>query len=281
MNISSKNHISSPSELGNYIQLSVVGSKVILIAILALALGVLAWCFFGTMTDKEYVQGVVFPNEGTDGVWLPNDGVVKEMFIHNGDVVEAGQTLALVSVGGAYSIVSAPSGGVVLSYIPENGSFNAFEEIVSLLPSTESRSVTSVTAFVNFKSMRVISPGQIAQITPANETRERVGYVHGKVVSVSSYPITKREAVIKLQNQSLADEIFPDDASVFEVEIEMLTSPDGLGGLDWSFKSKNGVDMSVGTFCNIEVITKSRNIFHYMLENVSETKNSIKLWERE
>ena len=276
-----KNKIVSPSELGNYIHLSVVGSKIILIAILSLALGILSWCFFGTMTDKEYVQGVVFPTEGTDGVWLPNDGVVKEVFIHKGDVIEEGQTLALVSVGGAYSIVSAPFGGVVLSYIPENESFNAFEDIVNLLSSTENNTVTNVTAFVNFKSMRFIAPGQTAQITPANETRERVGYVRGKVVSVSAYPVTKREAVIKLQNQSLADEIFPDDASVFEVEIEMQTSTDGSDGLDWSFKSKNGVDMSVGTFCNIEVITKSRNIFHYMLENVSDAKNSIKLWAKE
>lgn len=279
--MSSKNKISSPSELGNYIHLSVAGSKVILIAILALALGILSWCFFGTMTDKEYVQGVVFPTEGTDGVWLPNDGVVKEVFIHKGDVIEEGQTLALVSVGNAYSIVTAPFGGVVLSYIPENERFNAFEDIVNLLSSTENRPVTNVTAFVNFKSMRFIAPGQTAQITPANETRERVGYVRGKVVSVSAYPVTKREAVIKLQNQSLADEIFPDDASVFEVEIEMQTSTDGSDGLDWSFKSKNGVDMSVGTFCNIEVITKSRNIFHYMLENVSDAKNSIKLWAKE
>lgn len=279
--MSSKKTVSSPSELGNYIHLSVVGSKVILIAILALAAGVLTWCFFGTMTDKEYVQGVVFPDEGTEGVWLPNDGVVKEVFIHKGDIIEEGQTLALVSVGGAYSIVSAPSSGVVLSYIPENESFNAFEDIVSLLSSTGNKTVTSVTAFVNFKSMRFVAPGQTAQITPANETRERVGYVRGKVVSVSAYPVTKREAVIKLQNQSLADEIFPDDASVFEVEIEMQVSDEDPNELDWSFKSTKGIDMSVGTFCNIEVITKSRNIFHYMLENVSDAKNSIKLWAKE
>lgn len=279
--MSQNNKISSPSELGNYIHLSVAGSKVILLAILILSAGILSWCFFGTMLDKEYVQGVVFPTEGTDGVWLPNDGVVKEVFIHKGDIIEKGQTLALVSVGDAYSIVSSPLQGEVLSYIPENEHFNAFEDIVNLLPSSDSGPVTSVTAFVNFKSMRFIAPGQTAQITPANETRERVGYVRGKVISVSAYPVTKREAVIKLQNQSLADEIFPDDASVFEVEIEMQTSGDGSGELDWSFNSKNGVDMSVGTFCNIEVITKSRNIFQYMLENVSDAKNSLRLWAKE
>ena len=279
--MSSDNKFSSPSELGSYTRVSMASSKIALSAIAVLAAGILAWCFFGTMTDKEYIQGVVFPSEGTNGVTIPNEGIVKEVFIHKGDQVEPGQALALVSVSGAYSIVSAPFEGVVLSYLPENETFEAFEDIVNLLPSGTESSVTRVTAFANFKSKRFIAPGQTAQITPANETRERIGYVKGRVVSVSAYPVSKREAVLKLQNPSLADEIFPDDASVFEVEIEMETVPGHPDKLDWSFKSEEIIDMSVGTFCNIEVIVKARNIFRYMLENVSETRNSIKLWAKE
>ena len=271
----------SPSDLGGYTHLSMTGSKIALSAIAILAAGILAWCFFGTMTDKEYVQGVVFPSGGTNGVSIPNDGSVKDVFIHKGDRVEAGQALVLVSVSGAYSIVSAPFDGEVLSYLPENESFKAFEDIVNILPSGSEKSVTTVTAFANFKSKRFIAPGQTAQITPANETRERIGYVRGRVTRVSAYPVSRKEAVLKLQNQSLADEIFPDDASVFEVEIEMDTVPGRPDELEWSFKSAQNVDMSVGTFCNIEVIVKSRNIFRYMLENVSETKNSVMLWARE
>lgn len=279
--MSSDNKFSSPSELGSYTRVSMASSKIALSAIAVLTAGILAWCFFGTMTDKEYIQGVVFPSEGTNGVTIPNEGIVKEVFIHKGDQVEPGQALALVSVSGAYSIVSAPFEGVVLSYLPENETFEAFEDIVNLLPSGTESSVTRVTAFANFKSKRFIAPGQTAQITPANETRERIGYVKGKVVSVSAYPVSKKEAVLKLQNSSLADEIFPDDASVFEMEIEMNTVPGHSGELDWSFKSKEPVDMSVGTFCNIEVIVKSRNIFQYLLENVNETRNSLKLWVKE
>lgn len=269
----------SPSELGDYVRLSGIHGRVILSAAAFLLAGVLAWCFFGTMTDKEYVQGVVFPNEGTDGVSIPNSGVVKEVFIHKGDLVQTGQPLALVSVSGAYSIVSAPFEGEVLSYLPENETFEAFEDIVNLLSTRGPGQITSMTAFANFKTKRFLVPGQTAQITPANETKERIGYVRGKVVSVSAYPVSKKEAVLKFQNASLADQIFPDDASVFEIEIEMDTTPDG--NLDWSFASKEYVDMSVGTFCNIEIIVKSRNIFHYLLENVKETENSIRLWAKE
>lgn len=266
----------SPSELGEYVRISNIHGRVILSAIAFLSIGILAWCFFGTMTDKEHVQGVIFPTEGANGVSIPNGGVVKEVFIHKGDLVEIGQALALVSVSGAYSIVSAPFEGEVLSYLPENETFEAFEDIVNLLPAGMSGQVKSVTAYANFKTKRFLAPGQTAQITPANETRERIGYVRGKVVSVSAYPISRKEAVLKFQNASLADQIFPDDASVFEVEIEMDSDPQGR--LDWSFASKEHVDMSVGTFCNIEIVVKSRNIFHYLLENLKETENSIKLW---
>lgn len=272
--------ISSPSELTGYIRISKTSGRIIMIAISVLAMGLLAWCFFGTMTDKEYIKGVIFPVNGTDGVSVPNSGMVKEVFVHKGDRVMTGQSLALVSISGTYSIVSSPYDGIVLSNLSENEHFEAFEDIVNLLPfESERESVTSVTAFANFKSKRFIAPGQVAQITPANETRERIGYVRGKIVSVSAYPVTKREAVLKLQNASLADEIFPDDASVFQIEIEMDT--DKSGDLDWSFISKEKVDMGVGTFCNIEVITKSRNVFQYMLENASDLGHSVRLWVKE
>lgn len=271
----------SLSDAYRNVRVSMLPVRVVLIAISALALGVLAWCFFGQMTDKEYMRGVVFPSEGTNGVNIPNTGVVKTVFVHKGDRVSAGQSLALVSVSGAYSIVSAPCEGVVLSYIPENEGFEAFEDIVDLLPDSASGSVRSVTAFADFNAKRFLAPGQTAQVTPANETRERVGYVRGKVVHVSEYPVSKREAVLKLQNASLADEIFPDKSSVFEVEIALDEDPSDPDGLSWSFKSDESHDMSVGTFCNIEVIVKSRNVFRYMMENARETKNSVRLWVKE
>ena len=263
------------------VKVSMLPVRVALIAISALALGILAWCFFGQMTDKEYFQGVVFPSEGTNGVNIPNSGVVKTLFVHKGDHVVTGQSLALVSVSGAYSIVSAPSDGIVLSFVQENEPFEAFEDIVDLLSNSGSGPVRSVTAFADFNSKRFLAPGQTAQVTPANETRERVGYVNGRVVHVSEYPVSKSEAVLKLQNESLANEIFPDKSSVFEVEIALDADPSDPDALSWSFKSDESLDMSVGTFCNIEVIVKSRNVFRYMMENAREKKNAFRIWLKE
>jgi len=270
--------MNSPSEIDNYINVSTVSVKTILAALGIIAVGVVLWCFLGTITDREHIKGVVFPSEGTSGVDIPNDGTVREIFIHKGDKVTKGQTLALVSVAGSYSILSAPYDGVVLSYIPENQSFKAFEDIVDLLPEHVSGPVLNVTAYANFSNKRFMKPGQEVQVTPSNETRERVGFVRGKIVSIAAYPTSRQEAIIKLQNSSIADEIFPDDRSVFEIEILLDTDPDNPEALDWSFPLLDPVDMSVGTFCNIEVIVRARSVFKYLLENVQETGNTIRLW---
>lgn len=260
---------------GNYVRLTPHSSVVTILAISILSVGFLLWAIFGSVTDREVIRGVVFPSEGTVGVNIPSNGIVKEVFVHKGDIVAKGQSLALISVDGSYSVLSAPYGGTVLSYIPENNSFNAFEDVVDLLSEGQNKIVRSVTAYANFNSMRFIKPGQEAQITPSNETRERVGYVRGVIKSVEQYPVSRQEAILKLQNSSLADEIFPDDNSVFQVEIEMLEDPDMPGELYWSFPSDDSIDMSVGTFCDIEIVVKSRSILKYLFENVRETRNSL------
>jgi len=271
----------SPASVGEYIKVSTVSTKIILTAMSVLAAGFIFWCFCGTVTDKEQIKGIVFPSDGATGVSVPNDGTVREIMVHKGDAVEEGQTIALISVSGSYSILSAPYSGKVLSFIPENEQFNAFEEIVNLLPENGSGAVLNMVAYGGYNTSRLIKPGQEIQATPMSETREKVGYVKGYVSSVSPYPVSRREAAAKLQNSSLADEIFPDGGSAFEITIELTAEEGHPENLKWSFPLKENVDMSVGTFCSIDVITKSRSIFQYLMENVQETRNSFKLWAKQ
>jgi len=268
----------SPLDVGRYIHVSRVSSTVILVALSILAIGLIFWCSFGSMTDREHLKGVVFPIEGTETVYVPNDGFVRQVFVHKGDIVEKGQPLALISIGESYSILSSTGKGIVLSYIQENEPFKAFESIVDLLSSEQASSIRTMVAYANFSNKRFMQPGQEVQVTPANETRERIGFVRGTVKSVAAYPVTRNEAIMKLQNPSLVDEIFPDNRSVFEIEIELNESVNNPSGLDWSFPHKEAVEMGVGTFCNIDVIVRSRSLFKYLFENVQEKENAVKLW---
>lgn len=268
----------SPSNLGDYIKVSLVSTKVILTALSVLAAGFIFWCFCGSVTDREFINGVVFPEDGITGVSVPNDGTVREIMVHKGDMVMKGQTLALISISGSYSILSAPYDGKVLSFIPENERFTAFQDIVNLLPEHSSGAVCNMIAYADYNSSHMMRPGQEIQATPMSETRERIGFVSGRIKTVSPYPVTRQEALMKFHNTSLADGIFPQDGTAFEIRIELDKSESCPEELKWSFPLKEKVDMSTGTFCSIEVITKSRSVFEYLMENVQETRNSFRIW---
>lgn len=254
--------------------------SVILIALSVLFLGLIFWVFYGKVTNKDHLKGVVFPSQGTVGVNVPHSGSIRTLFIHKGDKVVAGQSLALVSIADAYSILSAPSDGVVLSYLPENADFQSFESIVNILSESTSDKVSSVIAFADFNTYRDLQKGQFVQVTPSNESRDRVGYVEGVVKYISPYPISQEEAVRTIQDVSIAGEIFPDQGAVFLVEIELERDYDNPDGLKWSFPLKEVIDMSVGTYCDIQVVVKSRSIYHYLLENVQEKRNALRLWQK-
>lgn len=273
-----KNKSTGLDRVDEYIQLTGTSTPITLTALSILFIAVFIWVFFGKISDKAYVKGVIFPSQGTVAVNLPNNGLVRTLFIHKGDKVTEGQTLALVSIDGSYSIVSAPCDGEVLSYIVEGGEFNPFEGIVNILPAEKASKVNTLVALADFKTSRDLKPGQKAQVTPSYDSRERIGYIEGEVRSIVPYPISRQEADRFFENESIVDEIFPESGAVFMVEIDLKPDETDPSGLLWSFKGKEEHDASVGTYCNVQVIVKSRSLFAYLMENVQDKSNAMKLW---
>ena len=266
------------NKLDTYIKVTTPSTFIRLIALGILFVSVLVWFFFGSVTDTAQLKGVIFPSRGTVSVNLPHSGLVRTVFVHKGDEVKAGELLALVSIDGSFSMVSSPSDGVVLSYLSEGAAFEPFEGIVSLLSQEETGKANSVIAFANFKESRDLKKGQTAQVTPTYDSRERIGYIKGEVADVVPYPISRKEAEDFFENESIVDEIFPESGAVFFVSIDLNTLPGNPAALDWSFDSDEEHDTGVGTYCDIQVITRSRSLFKYLFENIRDKKNAVKLW---
>ena len=94
---------------------------------LLLIVAFFVWGFLGSVSDKVYYSGVVFPSEGTTDVSLPNRGMVRTLFVRSGDHVSQGQTIALISVEDSYSILTSTVEGTVISTKVDNEPFEAFE----------------------------------------------------------------------------------------------------------------------------------------------------------
>lgn len=272
-----KNEIRDISQVDSYVKVSTPSTYIALAALSVLFVALFVWFFFGKVSDISQIKGVIFPSQGTVAVDLPHKGLVRTVFVHKGDAVSKGQQLALVSIDGSYSIVSAPADGTVLSYLIEGESFEPFEGIVNILPQDNSEIVNTVVALADFKASRDIRVGQKAQITPTYDSRERIGYIKGTIDNVVPYPISREEAAGYFENKSIVDEIYPNSGAVFFVGIKMDIDPKDPTSLQWSFRNSGDLDTGVGTYCDIQVITKSRSMFKYLFEGINEKKHELEL----
>ncbi|MCQ2168785.1 MAG: hypothetical protein MJY69_09040 [Bacteroidales bacterium] len=240
---------------------------VIIASMAILVIAVFVWCLLGSISDRSSVYGVIFPIDKVVDVTLPNRGTVRSTFVTNGDVVEKGRALAMVSVGEAYSMISSPTGGSILNIKKENEDFESLAPIATIISDDEEQGGAAV-AFVPFEVSRKLQSGMRVEVTPKNLTREKNGYIVGHITEVERYPISRDDAVKMLKNENFVGDIFPQQGAAFVVKMELHRQDDG--SLVWSFKPNEPVDMGTGTFCDIRIVTKRRSVYEYLFESLRE-----------
>ena len=125
--------LQSPEQICDHLRVTYVPTYLLATAVTVLLAAFIVWGVIGTVSDKAYYSGVVFPAQGTADVMLPNKGIVRSMMVRDGDSVSVGQTVALVSVGDSHSFLTSTVKGVVVSTKADNEPFEAFEPIVSVV----------------------------------------------------------------------------------------------------------------------------------------------------
>ena len=125
--------LDSPEQIGSTLKITALPTYLLACTVLLLLGAFFVWGFLGSVSDKVYYSGVVFPQEGTADISLPNRGMVRTMFLHSGDHVVPGQSVALISVNDSYSILTSTVEGTVISSKVDNEAFEAFEPILSVV----------------------------------------------------------------------------------------------------------------------------------------------------
>jgi hypothetical protein len=112
--------VQSPEQIANHLRVTYVPTYLLGSAAALLLVAFIVWGVLGSVSDKAYYSGVVFPIQGTTDVTLPNKGIVCSMLVHNGDSVYQGQTIAMVSIGDSYSFLTSTVSGLVISTKSDN-----------------------------------------------------------------------------------------------------------------------------------------------------------------
>ena len=270
--------LQSPDQIGSTLKVTALPTYLLALTALLLIGAFFVWGFLGTVSDKVYYSGVVFPLEGTSDVTLPNRGMVRTIFVHSGDHVSRGQSVALISVDNSYSILTSTVEGTVINTKVDNEPFEAFEPIISVISGNEAQlQQTMLIAFIDNAGQRDLREGMMAQVWPEDEKRDEIGYVRGQVLRIDRYPVSASEVRQILKNEEMADRLMESGNIMYQVNIELHRSPEDPSLYDWSFGQPEDVNMNVGTYCSVLSETRRRSMFQYLFEGARTWYRAIKL----
>jgi len=262
--------LQSPNQIGEHLRVTSVPTYLLAAAIIILFGAFFVWGFLGNVSDKAYYSGVVFPVQGTTDITLPNKGMVRTMLVHNGDIVQKGQTVALLSIGDSHSSLTSTVDGLVISTKTDNEPFEAFDPIVSVIDGNASDGQsqhTQLIAYADNEAQRDLRIGMETQVWPADEKRDEIGYVRGRITQVVRYPAAADEVRKTLKSNILAKRLLEQGDVVYEVRIDLLRLPEDSTRYDWSFGEPADVSMGIGTYCSVLTETKRRSMFQYLFES--------------
>ena len=264
---SRQQRLQSPDQIGSTLKVTALPSYLLAATAMLLIAAFFVWGFLGSVSDKVYYSGVVFPLEGTTDVSLPNRGMVRTLFVRSGDQVRQGQTVALISMEDSYSILTSTVEGTVISTKGDNEPFEAFEPIISVVSGDGKTQGAMLIAYIDNAGQRDLREGMTAQVWPEDEKRDEIGYVRGRVIRIDRYPVSEDEVRQTLKSDELARRLLESDDMMYRVNIELLPSPHDASKFDWSFGEPEDVSMEVGTFCSALTETKRRSMFQYLFES--------------
>ena len=83
--------LQSPEQINDHLRVTYVPTYLLAAAASLLLIAFIVWGVLGTVSDKVYYSGVVFPAQGTTDIMLPNKGIVRSIMVRGGDSVKVGQ----------------------------------------------------------------------------------------------------------------------------------------------------------------------------------------------
>ena len=112
---------------------------------------------------------------------------------------------------------------------------------------------------------------------PADQKRDEIGYVRGRITQVVRYPADAAKVRQRLKSDILAKQLLEQDDVVYEVIIDLLRDPSDPTCYDWSFGQPEDVSMDFGTYCSVLTETRRCSMFQYLFETARTHIRNLKL----
>ena len=257
--------IESPDKIKDYIQVSGPSFYLWMLSILICVISVCIWAFNTSVNDFVKLKGIAFPHGQIMHVPAPLDGRITQVFVHKGDEIKKGDILLRYRSDDGIHELRSNVEGTVLYHKIQQEDISSMEPCVFVLPYNQVDRMKEIIAFVTYADLRKLEVGMQVQATPTDLKREEVGYMYGRITSINALPTSLNEAKSTFKLEEFTTAIFPSEAA-FMVKIILEDDPQDKGGIHWSHNKGKDIDIKIGTFCNLQIVTSRRPIFDLLWE---------------
>ena len=258
------------------------------VVMLVAVAGILAWCFTGTITRSVQITGVVFPQYGIEQVTSEIDGLVSYVQVEVGDLVEAGDLIAIVPQGelleqlrqaqeaqapqdeiqGLYaayqaaSMVYTPVSGRVVELVETGSRVQAGEVVAGITSADIYSNEAEIRAYVPSAVAQSIQKGMEVRVYPSSADAENYSPAQGLVSDIFDYPITETD-ISEALGRFYAGEIVPQDENIVEIRVTLLAGSEETAAA-WSRAEGEAIAIETGTLCEMEIITGEMTPWAYV-----------------
>lgn len=253
----------------------------------------LIWAFLGNINETMYIEGIVFPQLGVEGIIAKTSGNVQDVLYVNGEVIQNGDIIVvipnedclqkieqcrveleettdnekkqklknrLVQLKNEYeqtSMVRATKAGTLQNMVSINEMVEEGEEIASVLIDNQASNSRQIVGYIPLTYAKQLKEGAEAQVSPAYAEREEYGYMKGYVSYIGTMPVTEATLKQYYGNLEYTKDILPEESCV-EIRVSVYIDETSKNRFSWSSEKGEELTVDVGTICDIQIVTDSK-----------------------
>jgi hypothetical protein len=257
--------LSSPEQLDQLVRVTRPAGWLALLALGGILLAVIVWGVLGSLPVQVAGQGILLSADGLHEVVSPAAGLVAEVDVDAGEVIQAGQVVARITARAAEAgrpislPVSSPFAGRVVERLVDAGTpVDAGAPLLSLEGvNPEGRVDLVAVIYMPPAEGKRIRPGMEVQVSPSTVRREEYGFMLGQVASVGRFPATPQGMLRALGNPELVKSLSAVGAPI-EIRVALTTDAGSASGYAWSSQAGPPIQVDSGTLCNAWVTLDQR-----------------------
>lgn len=280
--------MATPEQLDKQVKIMRPSVWIIFTALVAAVITFAVWSFTYKVTNGIKMSGVVFTNNNIVSNTADRDCRVTDVLVSDGDYVETGDIIAVVSNDSlleriedsryrlsltdessseyvllseqienlvdayvASTVIKSSMSGYIQSVKPCGSALSAGDTISAIMTDG---GYNEVAAYVSMQSANSLSLGMTAQVSPAYAAREEYGYMTGVITSISDTPVSEESIIAKMGTMSYVEGILPSESCV-EVRIRLDIDENSGNSYKWSNSKGENLPVALGTQCSIIIVT--------------------------